>query len=64
MTLGDKIKTVRLELGETMEQFGKRFNTSKGTVNNWEKNRNAPNRENTLKIARLANQTVGEFITY
>lgn len=44
MTLGDKIKRTRLDLGETMEQFGKRFGTSKGTVNNWEKGRNAPNR--------------------
>ncbi|MGX7777259.1 helix-turn-helix domain-containing protein [Streptococcus pluranimalium] len=63
MKLGDKIKRVRLDLGETMEQFGKRFNTGKGTVNNWEKGRNAPNRGNMLEIAKLANKIVDEFLT-
>ncbi|HGA1369507.1 TPA: helix-turn-helix domain-containing protein, partial [Streptococcus suis] len=42
MELGERIKVIRVSLGETMEQFGERFNTSKGTVNNWEKGRNAP----------------------
>lgn len=66
MTVGDKIKTIRLNLGETMEEFGKRFGTSKGTVNNWEKGRNLPNRNSLLRIAQLANQTVSDFlaITY
>lgn len=35
--VGARIKDIRLSLGESMEQFGARFNTSKGTVNNWEK---------------------------
>lgn len=54
MTLGNQIKVIRVGLGETMEQFGRRFNTSKGTVNNWEKGRNAPNRANLKKIADLS----------
>ena len=37
LVVGQKIKSLRLELGESMEKFGERFNTSKGTVNNWEK---------------------------
>ena len=32
--IGQRIKTIRLDSGLTMEQFGKLFNTSKGTVNN------------------------------
>lgn len=54
MVIGERIREIRINLGETMEQFGKRFNTSKGTVNNWEKGRNFPNRENLKKIADLS----------
>ncbi|CAD0121663.1 helix-turn-helix domain-containing protein [Streptococcus thermophilus] len=51
--VGMRIKDIRLSLGESMEEFGKRFDTSKGTVNNWEKGRNLPNKSNLLKIAKL-----------
>lgn len=54
MGLKEEIKAIRVGLGETMEQFGQRFNTSKGTVNNWEKGRNAPNKANLKKIAALS----------
>lgn len=60
--LGQKINKLRLELGETMEQFGKRFNTSKGTVNNWEKGRNSPNKENLLLLSKLAKTSVEDFL--
>ncbi|MCO4598042.1 Transcriptional regulator, XRE family [Streptococcus infantarius subsp. infantarius] len=59
--IGEKIRKIRLSKGETMEEFGKRFNTSKGTVNNWEKGRNKPNRANMLKIAQLGGVTVDEL---
>ncbi|HEL2702345.1 TPA: helix-turn-helix transcriptional regulator [Streptococcus suis] len=61
MELGERIKVIRVSLGETMEQFGQRFNTSKGTVNNWEKGRNAPNKANLKKIADLSDNSM-EFI--
>lgn len=61
MELGERIKVIRVSLGETMEQFGQRFNTSKGTVNNWEKGRNAPNKANWKKIADLSDNPM-EFI--
>lgn len=61
-TVGERIKAIRLSLGETMEQFGARFNTSKGTVNNWEKNRNLPNKRNLAWIASLGNITPTELI--
>ncbi|HFU4432316.1 TPA: helix-turn-helix domain-containing protein [Streptococcus suis] len=54
MALSEQIKVIRVTLGETMEQFGQRFNTSKGAVNNWEKGRNAPNKANLKKIAELS----------
>lgn len=53
-----QIRSLRLSLGETMEEFGTRFNTSKGTINNWEKGRNLPNKENLLKIANLLDISV------
>lgn len=59
--VGQRIKTLRLELGESMEEFGKRFNTSKGTVNNWEKGRNLPNKQNLVKLAKLAEVSVEDF---
>lgn len=40
-----QIRSLRLSLGETMEEFGTRFNTSKGTINNWEKGRNLPKKK-------------------
>lgn len=56
------IHDIRINLGETMEEFGKRFNTSKGTVNNWEKGRNLPNKANLKSIADLADISVDELL--
>lgn len=60
-TIGEQIKSIRLELGETLEQFGERFNTSKATVFNWEKGRNLPNKSNLKKIAEIGGVSVGEL---
>ncbi|MQW23898.1 helix-turn-helix transcriptional regulator [Lactococcus sp. dk322] len=60
-TISERIKTIRLNKGMTLEEFGELFSTSKGTVNNWEKGRNLPNKENLFKIAQLANMTVEEL---
>ncbi|MGO2657615.1 MAG: helix-turn-helix domain-containing protein [Lactococcus lactis] len=62
-SVGSRINDIRLSLGLSMEQFGKLFNTSKGTVNNWEKGRNLPNKENLLKIANLGDTTI-EYILH
>lgn len=61
--IGERIKALRLEQGETMEEFGQRFNTSKGTVNNWEKGRNLPNKRNLLTMAKLAQMSVTMFLS-
>lgn len=60
--IGQRIKTIRLDSGLTMEQFGKLFNTSKGTVNNWEKGRNLPNKENLVIISEMGGQSVTELL--
>ena len=61
--VGLRIKNIRLELGETLEEFGKRFKTSKVTVFNWEKGRNLPNKSNLKAIADIKNKTV-EYLLY
>ena len=61
-TTGERIKDIRLELGETLEEFGGRFNTSKATVFNWEKGRNLPNKSNLKKIAEIGGISVEELI--
>ncbi|HEM3633703.1 TPA: helix-turn-helix domain-containing protein [Streptococcus suis] len=60
--VGERIKQIRLSVGESMEKFGERFETSKGTVNNWEKGRNLPNKENLKKISELGQMTVNELL--
>ena len=60
--VGQRIKSIRISLGLTMEEFGKRFDTSKGTVNNWEKGRNLPNKNNLKAIAELGEISVDELL--
>ncbi|MGT2742286.1 helix-turn-helix domain-containing protein [Streptococcus plurextorum] len=67
--VGERIQNIRLSLGESMDKFGERFNTSKGTVNNWEKGRNLPNKDNLLKISYIGKISVeellyGDYYTY
>ena len=62
-TTGEQIKSIRLELGETLEEFGERFNTSKVTVFNWEKGRNLPNKSNLKKIAEIGETSVSELLS-
>ena len=52
--VGQRIKTIRLNLGLTMEQFGNELGLTKGSINNFEKGRNLPNRANALLIANIA----------
>jgi len=60
--VGQRIKSIRLSLGDSMESFGKRLNTSKASVNNWEKGVNLPNSERLKKIADLDNITINELL--
>lgn len=62
MSLGQRIKRIRLERGETLEEFGKHFDTPKATVWNWESERNNPHKKNLKRIAKLGNATVDELL--
>ena len=62
-TTGEQIKIIRLELGETLEEFGKRFNppVHKGLVSLWENGRNIPHPKNLKTIAEIGGTTVEEL---
>lgn len=61
--LGTKIKGLRMELGLTLEEFGKLvFNTTKSNVHKWENNITKPSTKNLRRIAELANVSFEEFL--
>jgi len=64
MSAGKKIKSIRMQRGETMKEFGELFDptASKGVVSNWENNYNYPNNKRLKKIAELANISVNELL--
>ena len=61
--VGNRIKTIRRNLGLTMEQFGNELGTTKAVVNNWEKGRNLPNNANLLLIANIAKVKVETLLS-
>lgn len=62
ISLGRRIKQIRISLGLSMEDFGEYLETSKGAVNNWEKGKNAPNNSRLAKIAEIGNCTIDELL--
>ena len=62
-TTGERIKDIRLELGETLEEFGKRFNppANRSLVSGWENNRYTPSPERLKVIAELGGTSVEEL---
>ena len=50
---GKQIQRLRHSLGENTEQFGKRFNVSRRTVEDWEQERTRPNKWIQPMIAEL-----------
>lgn len=60
--VGNRIKNIRISLGDSMESFGKKLDTSKAAVNNWEKGVNLPNNSRVKKIAELGHISVNELL--
>lgn len=62
--VGDRIKSVRKNLGLTTEKFAALFNppASKGTISKWENGHYLPNNERLKKIADLGNMSVDELL--
>ncbi|PCR98924.1 helix-turn-helix domain-containing protein [Lactococcus fujiensis] len=59
--IGQRIKTIRLNKGLTLEEFGKLFGAGKSNVSKWEKGLTIPTPERLKQIAELANITVEEL---
>lgn len=62
ITIGNRIKNIRLAKGMTLEEFGKLFNASKSSVYGWENGRNMPNKERLKMIAKIGEISVNELI--
>lgn len=62
MTLGQKIKEHRINLGATMAEFGQRFNAKSGVVSNWENNKQKPNNKRLKILADNMGITVTELL--
>lgn len=63
LEVGKKIRTIRLDLGESMEQFGKRIdNAHKSLVSKWEKGQSMPNKKRLKMICDLTGVKVSEFL--
>lgn len=62
MSLGERIKQIRLDRGETTREFAEHLTASKGTVSKWENGKYEPNRKRLKKIAKLGNTTVDELL--
>ncbi|GGA98749.1 XRE family transcriptional regulator [Macrococcus hajekii] len=61
--LGNTIKNIRLKLGMTMEEFGKKINfANKSVVSKWEQGTSIPSAERLKIIADLSGLTVEELL--
>lgn len=62
--VGSRIRSIRKNLGLSMEKFGKLFDphASKGVVSNWENNYNLPNNNRLRKIAEIGGTTVEKLL--
>lgn len=59
---GEKIKEIRLSLGENLETFAARFDANRGLASAWENGRFIPNPERLLTIAKLGGMTVEQLL--
>lgn len=61
-SVGERIKSIRINNGKTQEQFGELFSASKGNVATWEKGVSLPNKERLKSISELGNITIDELL--
>lgn len=59
---GEKIKEIRMSLGENLETFAARFDANRGLASAWENGRFIPNPERLLTIAKLGGMTVEQLL--
>lgn len=62
ISIGKRIKKIRLEKGMTTKEFGQLFNATDSNVSSWEKGRTSPNPERLNLIAKVGNITIDELL--
>lgn len=62
VSIGKRIKEIRLKNGKTQSQFGDLFSASKGNVATWEKGVSLPNAKRLKEIAKLGDMTTDQLL--
>ena len=62
MNFSTQIKQIRIEQNLTQEQFSKKLNVSRQTISSWENNRNLPDLEMVVTIAKMFNISLDQLI--
>lgn len=62
MTIGEKIKTIRVENHLSQETFGELFNVTRQAVSNWENNKNYPDMTVLIDISEKYQIPLDEFL--
>ena len=62
MSVGNRIKLIRLNKGMNKTEFGKLFGATGSLVNKWENTGVIPSEKRLLQIAKFGNITVDELL--
>lgn len=60
--VGTTIKSIRLEMGMTQEEFGNLFGATRSNVSKWERGSSLPNQERLKQIAKISNKSIDELL--
>lgn len=62
MSVGNRIRSIRMNLGMTQEEFGNLFNATRSNVSKWERGSSLPNKTRLKAIADIGNMSVDELL--
>ena len=62
MSVGNKIRSIRMNLGMTQEEFGNLFNATRSNVSKWERGSSLPNKTRLKAIADIGDVSVDELL--
>lgn len=62
MTLGEKIKTLRINNNLSQEQLAEKLNVSRQAITKWENDGGIPDINNLQNIAKLFNTTIDYLV--
>lgn len=62
MTLGEKIKNLRNNIGLTQEQLASKLNVSRQAITKWESDKGMPDIENLKALSKLLNVSIDYLV--